>query len=413
MDNAVNPSRVHYFSKQYLRRQDFADEQSYQIALRRRHNISHHIWGIVLGLDIAIEEGALVIRPGVAIDGYGRELFLTTKFTISSDTFSNLGSNRLDVWLNYDSVANSPAPAGYLGCDPANPDTYYRTNEQPRVSLERAPVSRVKARQPKAVPRALTTAQVQLQTPDDPLVLWPIYLGRVTYQPDQDQYSIDATDRPYSGVAAEVIEHPANAARIEIGRISTTEEQRTIGSVTFTYKSVSGAKNTRAFAVFVPPNDLDPQSTNIQLQPRFEIDSNGENYLRGSSTVYGNVQLNGGAVQFKNPSTVDPAVARKNPSIYRVVDGSDDQLRIDLGSGSNNCFVVGLTNDDGTFRPSLRLEYNAPDATSDPQAVVTVYGDLVLNGLVQCPDIIFRSLSTEALNALIASFQAGVISASS
>lgn len=416
MESPTTFPRVNYFPRQYLRRQDFSDEQSYQIALRRRHNISHHSWGVVVGLDIAVEEGVLLIRPGIAVDGYGRELFLAGKYAISSDTFANLGSNRLDVWLNYDSVPNTPAPPGYLACDPANPDNFYRSSEQSRVSLERAPVSRVNARQPKSVPTVLATAAVQMQTPDDPLVLWPVYLGRVTFLPDQQdpqtQYSIDATDRPYAGVVAEAIDHPANATRVEIGRVSTASDQRIVGAVTFTYKSVTDANNARGFAVFVPPNDLDPQSAEAQLDPRFEIDTNSQNFLRGTSTVYGNVQLNGGAVQFKNPSTVEPTSSRKWPSIYRVAADTSDELRIDLGAVANGpAFVLGLTNPDGSFRPSLRLEYKAPDSSKDPEPLVTIYGDLVLNGLVQCPDIIFRSLSTEALNALLASFQAGVIAA--
>ena len=100
MDNLTLPLRVHYFPQQYLRRQDFSDEQAYQVALRRRHNIAHHSWGIVIGLDLAVEEGQLLVRPGLAIDGYGRELFLPAKFPISTGEFTRLGSNRLDVWLN-------------------------------------------------------------------------------------------------------------------------------------------------------------------------------------------------------------------------------------------------------------------------------------------------------------------------
>jgi len=114
----------------------------------------------------------------------------------------------------------------------------------------------------------------------------------------------------------------------------------------------------------------------------------------------------GGAVQFTDLAHVDDTVTRSNPSIYRASVDSNDELRIDLGDLSKNpVFVIGFTADDGTFRPSLKLSYLIPDASPDPQPIVTVYGDLVLNGLVQSPDIIFRSLSAEALNALISSFQ--------
>lgn len=412
MDNSLLPSRVHYFPQQYLRRQDFSDEQSYQVALRRRHNIAHHSWGIVIGLDLAVEEGQLLVRPGLAIDGYGRELFLPQSFPISTGEFARLGSNRLDAWLNYDAIPDSPPPPGYLSCDPTHPDAYYRTNETPRLSLERAPISRVQPRQPKPVPPALTNSPAQMQTPDDPRTLWPVYLGRLTFQPDetdpQKQVLIDPSDRLYAGIVAEDIDHPANATRVEVGRISDRQDQRTVAGTTITYNKTF----PRGFAVFVPPPDADPSATTMQLDPRFEIDANGKNFLRGETTLHGNLEMAGGAVQFTAPAHVDDSVIRSNPSIYRASGNSNDELRIDLGDLSNNpVFVIGFTADDGSFRPSLKLAYVIADASPQPQPVVTVYGDLVLNGLVHSPDIIFRSLSTEALNALISSFQAGVIAA--
>jgi hypothetical protein len=412
VDNSTLPSRVHYFPQQYLRRQDFSDEQAYQVALRRRHNIAQHSWGIVIGLELAVEEGQLLVRPGLAIDGYGRELFLPAKFPISTGEFTRLGSNRLDAWLNYDAVPGSQPPPGYLSCDPSHPDAYYRTDETPRLSLERAPVSRVKPRQPKPVPPALASSPAQLLTPDDPRVLWPVYLGRLTFQPDetdpQKQILIDASDRPYAGVAAEAIDHPANATRVEVGRISNRLDQRTVAGTTITYNKTS----PRGFAVFVPPADADPSAATLQLDPRFEIDTSGKNFLRGDTTLHGNLEMAGGAVQFTDPAHVDDNVLRRNPSIYHASVNSNDELRIDLGDLSNKpIFVIGFTAEDGTFRPSLKLTYDIPDASPEPQPIVTVYGDLVLNGLVHSPDIIFRSLSTEALNALISSFQAGVIAA--
>ena len=36
-------SRVHYFEEQFLRTQDYVDEQAYHVAARRRHNIAHNV----------------------------------------------------------------------------------------------------------------------------------------------------------------------------------------------------------------------------------------------------------------------------------------------------------------------------------------------------------------------------------
>jgi hypothetical protein len=409
MSNQSAPSRVHYFSNQYLRLNEFADEQAYQVALRRRHNIGHHSWGIVVGLELVLENGIVVVRPGMAIDGYGRELMLPATRQIPTGEFKRLGSNRLDVWLYYDSAAGAAAPSGYLACGNDKSNTHYRTDETPRLVLERAGVSRVDSRRPKGVAPAILDSPAQLETPSDPLVVWPVYLGRLTQVPEeqdpQKQFLIDASDRPYAGVVAEVIDHPANATRVEIGKVSQQDDQRQVGETTYVYKSTGD----RAFAVFVPPQD-DPGSQNVSLEPRFEIDTDGKNYLRGAATVRGNLQMAGGAVQFTQQSQVDDTVSRSAPSLYRASGTFGDELRIDLGDllTQSRVFVIGFTADDGSFRPSMKLEYKRPD-NKDPQPLLTIYGDLKMEGLLNSPDVLERPLSSQTLQALLSSFQAGTI----
>src|SRR6266700_543124 len=109
-------SRVQYFPKQFLRAQDFADEQAYHVAMRRRHNIAHHTWGIVRGLTIVIDpDGTLFVQPGFAIDGYGRELILSSRRQIGTTEFNDKG-NVLDVSLVYSRQTSDPAAPGYAVC---------------------------------------------------------------------------------------------------------------------------------------------------------------------------------------------------------------------------------------------------------------------------------------------------------
>ncbi|MFZ2101297.1 MAG: hypothetical protein WAU86_12110, partial [Oricola sp.] len=67
--------RLNYYQGQYLRAQDFRDEQEYHRDLRRRHNLGQHTWGIVAGLELVEEdkEGGsgkdIFIQPGMAVDG--------------------------------------------------------------------------------------------------------------------------------------------------------------------------------------------------------------------------------------------------------------------------------------------------------------------------------------------------------
>src|SRR4051794_36475062 len=100
VDNSI--TRVQYYERQFLRTQDFNDEQAYHLAMHRRHNIGPHTWGIVYGLALVIDtENGLAVQPGVAIDGYGRELILAEKSSLKVKDFENKDSDVLDVWLIY------------------------------------------------------------------------------------------------------------------------------------------------------------------------------------------------------------------------------------------------------------------------------------------------------------------------
>jgi hypothetical protein len=417
------PTRVNYFDKQFLRRNEFVDEQAYQIDLRRRHNIAHHSWGIVVGLEIAIEGQTLCVRPGLAVDGYGRELFLTAKVPISEDEFNRLGSSRLDVWLYYEAVENLKTPAGYAACDAA--DQQYRLSEKPRVVFERARPGHIVSRRPPGVPAALLDSPAQLRTTDNPLDVWPVYLGRVTNVPQktepQEKYIIDASDRPYVGIAAETIDHPGKGNRVSLGSLEG-DNRRRVGGTEYVYET----QPNWSFAVYVSPDEpaslADPEVEEVSLDARFAIDKNDTNYLRGQTGIEGNLQIKGG-MQFTDAiaeGDLQLSSDSRDPILYRAgpkagdSDSSEDELRIDLGPVEmvqGRKLVIGFTSADGKFLPSVTLEYKQASESADPLPVMTIEGDLTLKGKVNCQSLITRSLSPETLNALLASFQAGSIAA--
>src|SRR5437016_875517 len=97
------PTRVNYFDRQFIRLAELKDEQAYHLEIHRRHDLSHHSWGIVLGLEIIKEQdGRPGLRPGVAVDGYGRELLLLERRVIDREDFDRYGTSRLDLWLEYE-----------------------------------------------------------------------------------------------------------------------------------------------------------------------------------------------------------------------------------------------------------------------------------------------------------------------
>ena len=407
-------SRVNYFDRQFLRVDEFRDEQVYQLALRRRHNITQHSWGIVKGLELANEEGAAVVQPGIAIDGYGRELLLEAKVTLAPETFEDLATNRLDVWLVYQRTADGSSPNGYGECK-SPLDAGYRESEVPKVHFERPLSDKVDARRPPGVSAEVLDAPVP-PTSDNPADAWPVYLGRFIRL--EDKITLDMSRRPYVGLVAEIIDHPANATRVEIGKRSNVAAKRTVGAVTYSYEKgedPTGGEGappspSRRFAVFVPEDLTGSSPTSpVTLSPRLEIKADGAIRLRGKTIIDGNLRLAGGAVRFVDAA--DPTHSSlADPSIYRSDDNGIDQLRIDLGTGNttNRQFVIGYSTPDGKFTECLRIEMRDITGTDVLVPLVTITGDLKVEGRIVADEIVPRTLTTEAQAAILGAFQAGV-----
>jgi peptidoglycan hydrolase-like protein with peptidoglycan-binding domain len=69
------PRRSKYFSGQLLTAEDFEAEQFYFLDRRRSDNRRLHGWGVVCGLRVTPSgKGGVVVQPGLAIDGLGREI---------------------------------------------------------------------------------------------------------------------------------------------------------------------------------------------------------------------------------------------------------------------------------------------------------------------------------------------------
>src|SRR5262245_41186772 len=110
--------RVRYRERQPLRVGDLVVEQGYHTTMRRRHNIAHHGWGILYGLALVFEGGDCFVRPGMAVDGYGRELIVPKPVLLPLAAFEQLQSDTIDVWLLYGRVPVTPAQRGRWECGP-------------------------------------------------------------------------------------------------------------------------------------------------------------------------------------------------------------------------------------------------------------------------------------------------------
>jgi hypothetical protein len=92
--------RVHFYERQYLRSFDLTAEQLYHIEMRRRLNLSLHLWGIVDGLDLRPSDvvpglpQAYHVSRGMAIDAYGREIVVPLDYPL---TQADLERNRIQL----------------------------------------------------------------------------------------------------------------------------------------------------------------------------------------------------------------------------------------------------------------------------------------------------------------------------
>ena len=110
--------RLNYYEGEYLGAVDFAAEQDYQRDMRRRHNVGQHTWGIVAGLELALipngqTSGAVAqvdayVQPGMATDGFGREVVVLNQTPLTQDLFAayynpnpSANAQYMAVWITY------------------------------------------------------------------------------------------------------------------------------------------------------------------------------------------------------------------------------------------------------------------------------------------------------------------------
>lgn len=383
---ALSPaSRVNYFDRQYIRLAELRDEQAYHLQQRRRHNLSHHTWGIVIGLDLLIEDGSPVVRPGLAVDGYGRELLLLNRAVCGREQFDRLGARRLDLWLEYrlDLADDRLAPAE---CGGADANRRYRATERAEVVVTRGG-ARPDPRHPPGVPPTAFEEPL-LATPDDPVQRWPVYLGRIVMdiaEQGEASFEIDGADRIHAGLNAELIDHPGNGGRIELGRRTTEVDSRRVGDDEYRY----AAGPQRDFAVFAggAPSD--------ELQPTLAV-YDGATQIRGATEVHGNLVLDGATLQFPDAASA-AAQTGGVPALYR----HGDALRFDLGTlaEGSRTLAIGVVKD-GEFKPALEVRVEDAVGQAPPQVRVTVFGDLHVKGSIDSDDVRTRTV-TEEVAALL------------
>ncbi|HKE47474.1 MAG TPA: hypothetical protein VKB52_05380 [Rhodanobacteraceae bacterium] len=218
--------RVNYYEQQYLRSFDFTAEQDYHLAMRRRLNLALHLCGLVDGLEVTLgptdpavdADGntllpdQVYVTPGLAIDGYGREIVRFATFAIDGDV---LADNKISlpgaygVYVAYQRELGTPPDAGYRVCNAK--DQYTRWFETGRIFL---------SSDAQPAPAVATTDEL----PDDPdAAPWPVRLGAIQVAFDSSGTRLVASavnapkpgDRKYVGIRAQRIVAPVTALAAE------------------------------------------------------------------------------------------------------------------------------------------------------------------------------------------------------
>ncbi|MBI5367150.1 MAG: hypothetical protein HZA54_08945 [Planctomycetes bacterium] len=199
--------RLNYFTRQLLTPEDLLEEQGYHMEMRRRHNIGHHAWGVVTGLSLIKRktEGAAqaqyFLEPGMAIDGYGREVLVLKEARIEEMEFVARGLREKPgayvVWVAYHRLrANA-------GGHEAGGEAFSRWTETYRLVLGDQPAF-------PNLPRASDPL------PDDPEKgRWPVPVGRLFWD-GQRIVDADGGMRKYIGVVAEELRPPSDAAQLRL-----------------------------------------------------------------------------------------------------------------------------------------------------------------------------------------------------
>lgn len=292
--------RLRYFDGEYLRSFDFEAEQNYHLQMRRRLNMGLHLPGIVEGLEIQSRLEATVsscwITPGMAVDAYGREIFIAAPkaFDLDDEAFK---SNRIkppgnfSVFLRFRKSASAAPSVGYSACNAKGLTT--RWQESFDIVLL-PPGSPEEKTYNDASVAAVPMGEMSEDAANDRVA---VYLGVVHISSDgevsipgpaaAEQVTVTEVDggRPYVGVRAQRIAPPADArAGFDILTLNTAQNPPT---------SVEVDGTLFAKENLIVGGDFDVKPTKIKPA------------VRGNAKVTGDLYLNGSLYSKQNGNFVD------------------------------------------------------------------------------------------------------------
>ncbi len=104
--------RLNYFTGQFLKENDFRDEQSYHINALSMHNKNVHSWGIASGLDVKFDGKHVILEEGMAIDRNGMQILLEEPMKID---FLKASTSTVHLTISLKTIESDPAEENEFG----------------------------------------------------------------------------------------------------------------------------------------------------------------------------------------------------------------------------------------------------------------------------------------------------------
>ena len=391
--------RLHYYERQFLGATDFEAAQTYQRNMRRRHSLGHHTLGIVVGLEL-VERPAegdakavdVFVQPGLAIDGYGREILVLAPRRLEVPEFERFSDLRdREVWIRYREELGQRPQAGFEQCDEV--DQFGRVRESFAIEVEPRPPrhDRVMIAGRDAIASTDATPATPEDTPripsdesvphqdfvdDQGHRYWPIRLGTVSWDGVNRKFrKADhrlAQGRQYVSVVAQTVLAPAGSVRImkreDYTPFDPAKEKGYLAAIEGTLRvdklltarggiqldgdrldlrdeagsATSRLEIYRESGLRVSLGEADRGSRfAIGIDPgfaeKFGVSDKGDVIAKGSLDVSGTVKLN------ERIEIRDPDGGPGNMWIQRSKGGADRELRVVIGDdeAGDDRFVVG------------------------------------------------------------------------
>ena len=162
--------RLNYFTGQFLKENDFLDEQSYHINALSMHNRNVHSWGIASGLDVLFDETRkhVILEEGMAIDRNGRQILLEKPARID---FKRTSASTVYLTISLRTIETDP-----VEMDEFSGST--RISEEAHIELDKS-------------------------MPDDESM--KIFLAKITLDPEnKTAISIDKSNRKIIGLSDDI-----------------------------------------------------------------------------------------------------------------------------------------------------------------------------------------------------------------